>query len=237
MRRNNVGSTGLILLSMATGVILPLIGCGPDFRRLRSEGQTALLKQNYPVALDRFRRAHRIWPADAENLFDLGTVHVQYARRRAADGNEPAALRELDRAISYFSRAIETHPGMRAALAAKNEALELEGRYDEALVQAEWASEFVGPRAREQVYLARELEERGDYDRALLRYRQAVAMERDSAAAHAALGEFLHRRGNREMAIKHLKTAYKLNPVEPGVARLLTSLGEALPRTTAPFEP
>lgn len=240
MGRNRRFSTRLATLSAMTVPVAALGlsvagvgGCGPDFRQLRLSGQRAMLVENYAVARDRFERAHRIWPEDAENLFDMGTIHLKYAKQRASDKNEPAALRELDRAIAYFSRAIEAHPGMQAALVAKNEALEMKGLYDEALDHARWASAFVGPRAREQVYLARELEERGDYDAALLRYRQAVAMERDSAMAHAALGRFLHRRGRGKMAITHLKTAYKLNPLEPGVSDLLTELGEPLPRTVS----
>ncbi|MEE9296774.1 MAG: tetratricopeptide repeat protein [Phycisphaerae bacterium] len=236
MQRNRVFSTRVSVMSATAILCLSTIGCGPNFRQLRKQGQRALTEQNYAVARDCFERAYRKQPGDAENLFDMGTVHLIRGKERVADGNQPAALRELDRAIWYFSGAIESHPGMQAALVGKNQALELKGRYDQALDEAVWATAFVGPRAREQVYLARELEERGDYDAALLRYRQAVAMERDNAMAHAALGQFLHRRGNREMALVHLKTAYKLNPLEPDVAGLLTNLGQPLPRTTRRLE-
>ena len=62
-------------------------------------------------------------------------------------------------------------------------------------------------------------------------------MEQDSAMAHVAFGEFLHKRGNIPMAIVHLRAAYKINPLEPGAAKMLTSLGEPLLRTTSPLEP
>ncbi len=237
MRLKSMLTTRSTAWFLATTFILLIPACSRDFRRCRVEGQRALMDHNYAVARARFERAHHIWPGDAENLFDLGTVHLYYAKALVTEGNQPAAARELDRAVRYFSRAVQARPGMQAALAAKNEALELKGLYDQALEQAEWASAFVGPRAREQVFLAGELEQRGDYDGALLRYRQAVAMERENPMAHAAIGQFLHRRGNRPMAVSHLKTAYKLNPLQPGVARLLTELGEPLPRTTPPLEP
>ncbi len=232
MRRKIQYSTAAAILT-----ILAVVGCGPNFRHFRAEGQRAMLVQNYAVARDQFERAHRLRPEHADNLFDLGSIHLRYAKQLAADTNDPAAQRELDRAIEYFARSVQAHPGQQAALAAKNEALEMKGLFDEALHHVEWASAFVGPRAREQIHLAREHEERGDYDAALLRYRQAVAMERDNAMAHAELGRFLNRHGNDRMAIVHLRTAYTLNPLEPGISKMLTDLGEPLPRTVQSSTP
>lgn len=226
----------LAKLLAAMGLSVAVMGCGPHFRPLRLEGQRALLEQNYAVARGRFQEAYAIWPEDAENLFDLGSVCMVFAKQWMTQENHPAAMREVDHAIEYFSRAIESHPGMQAALVAKNEALELKGRYEEALRGAEWAMTFVGPSARAQLFLAGELEERGDVDGALLRYRQAVAMEPDSAGAQAAFARFLDRIGKRAMSITHLKRAYTLNPLEPGVAEMLTAQGVALPRTTEPLE-
>lgn len=213
------------------------MGCGPNFGQLRLEGQRALLDENYALAQASFERAYAIWPEDAENLFDLGSVRMVYARELMAEDNRPAAMREVDRAIEYFDRAIESHPGTLSALVARNEALEFKGRYDDALAGAEWAMTFVGPSARAQLFMARELEERSDLDEALLRYRQAVAMEPDNAGTHAALGQFLLRTGKRGPAIAHLKLAYQINPLEPGVAKMLGAQGVALPRTTEPLEP
>ncbi len=230
-------SVRLASLFAIVASLLTVVGCGPNFRQLRFEGQQAMTAQDYVLAQDRFEQAARKQPAHPGNLYDLGTVHLARAKHCMDTGARAAALRAADRAVNCFSRAVESHPGMHMALAAKNEALELKGRFEDALGTAEWATTFVGPRAREQIFLARELEERGDYDAALLRYRQAVAMERDSAMAHAALGEFLLRQDNQAMAVRHLKTAYKLNPMEPGVAQRLTSLNEPLPRTVEPPAP
>jgi tetratricopeptide (TPR) repeat protein len=224
----------------SAGVVASIVlasGCGPHFRALRVNGQIALADQEVAIARDHFERAYRIWPEDAENLFDLGVVHMIYAKRRAADESKPATLRELDQAVNYFTRAIEAHPGMLAAIEAKNEALEMKGLYNEALDQAKWAATFVGPRARQQVFLAHELEERGDYDAALLRMRQAVAMERDSAYAHASMGRFLLRHNHRKQAIVHLCRAYRLDPLEKGVVETLADLGEPLPRTVSRADP
>lgn len=237
MRRGNDKLRSLIMISIAPAFALLTIGCEPDFRQLRHDGQKALANENYPIAVDQFERAYRIWPGDPANLYDLGLVHLRVARERASLGNVPAALRECDRADWYFTRALEAHPGMQAATIAKNEALERKGQYEAALSEAEWASTFVGPDVNEQLYFAKELEERGDYDGALLRYRQAVAINRKNPTAHAALGQFLYRRGNMTMASAHLRRAYELNPREPGVADTLGTMGQPLPRTTPELEP
>ncbi|NOS99292.1 MAG: tetratricopeptide repeat protein [Phycisphaerales bacterium] len=211
--------------------------CGPTFHQLRVDGQKAMFDDRLAVAKDNFERAAVMWPEDAQNLFDLGAVHMALARKRLNEQNNPAAMRELDRAADYFTRAIEAAPGMYAALVAKNEVLELKGQYDDALSAAEWNMTFIGPTARSQIFLARELEERGDLDAALLRYRQAVAIEPKNPSAHAAIGAFMLRLRNDRAAIEHLLRAYELNPMEKGVADILTEKGVSLPRTTAPLEP
>ena len=57
------------------------------------------------------------------------------------------------------------------------------------------------------------------------------------ALAHAAFGKFLHRIGRKNEAILHLEQAYRLDPLQPGVARLLAAEGVPLPRTTPPSKP
>ena len=146
--------------------------------------------------------------------------------------NRPAALRELDEAIAYYSQALEIYPGHQASMEGMNTALELKGQFDTALRHAEWAAEYVGPSARQYIFLAKELEERGDVDGALLRYRQAVAMEPGNPKAHVAFAKFLLRAKNEPAAIHHLQAAYRLNPLDEWVADQL-SARSALPPLTS----
>jgi tetratricopeptide (TPR) repeat protein len=226
-------TTGAILVAVAA---IATTGCGKDFRMMRMEGQRAVRADDYGVARGLFIKAHELRPGDADNLFDLGVVSMHFAQQKIAERNRPAALRELDQAVWYFSRAVKVRPGMQSAIVAKNEALELKGQFDEALHEAEWTAAFVGPSAKAHIFLASELEERGDLDGALLRFRQAVAMEPDNAGAHTAFGRFLLRMNRRDQAIEQFRRAYEINPLEPDVADTLTSLGVALPRTTQPLE-
>ncbi len=219
------------------GLLLPALsmtffsatGCStaPTFEELRLAGQKQVVDHNLGVAKRLFEQAHELRPEEPYNLHDLGVCSMVLARDQFRQRNYPPAMREVDKAVEYYSRSINAHPGFQAALLGKNLALELKGQFDEALKHAEWAGEFVGPSARQQVFLAHELEERGDLDGALLRYRQAVAMEEQSPSAHAELGKFFYRQKRLDEAVEHLRTAYRLNPNEPDVQRLLRELGAA----------
>ncbi len=202
---------GTLAITFAT--IFPLCGCnsGPSYDQLRYEGQVAMIEGKYGPARymlqDAEEKSQRL---RVENLHDLGVAHVMVSKEKFAQMNPAAAFRELDAAIDYYSRCIEAHPGHQACLEGKNIALELKGQYEEALKHAEWAAEFVGPSARQQIFLASELEERGDFDGAMLRYQQAVAMEPRSAGAHLAFAEFLKRHNQDSAAAIQYQEADRL---------------------------
>ncbi|MFQ5589770.1 MAG: tetratricopeptide repeat protein [Phycisphaerae bacterium] len=210
-------------------------GCAHNYRELRRDGQLAMLGGAYGSACVLFKEAENLKPRDVENLHDLGTCSIMLARERFRQMNEAAAMREVDAAIAYFSEAIDARPDHQASLEGKNIALELKGQFDEALRHAEWAAEFVGPAARQYVFLAKELEERGDNDGAFLRYRQAVAMEPGNAEAHRAFAAFLLRNNNETAAVVHLKTAYKLDPTDKWVLEELAARS-AVPPLTSPHQ-
>jgi tetratricopeptide (TPR) repeat protein len=226
LRRNHLG-VGYVLAAL----VLSGAGCAtkPDSREIRLEGQRAMLQGDYRVARGLFRRAHELVPEDAANLHDLGDCSMYFAREQFSRRNVPAAMREVDQAIEYYQRAIDAAPGFQAALLGKNIALELKGQFEDAVRVAEWAVDFVGPSARQQMFLASEMEERGDLDAALLRLRQAVAMEPDNAAAHEALGGLYARTERNELALRHLYRAYRLEPGRPATMAYLEQLGAPPP--------
>jgi len=184
-----------------------------------------MIGEAYGAARIFFLQAEEMRPRRADNLHDLGACSVVLARERFQEGNRSAAMRELDEAISYYTQAIDAHPGHLAAIEGKHVALKLKEHFDEALQVAEWAAEFVGPSARQYLFLAENLEERGDIDDAFLRYRQAVAVEPRNFEAHKRFGAFLQRHGNEEAAVFHLQLAYRLNPLDTWVADELSKRG------------
>ena len=234
-KQTNRRSRHLSMLLPAVAALC-VAGCTaePDCHRIRLEGQRAMLQGDYRAARGLLRRAHELVPEDPANLHDLGDCCLYFARDQFARRNAAAALREVDQAIAYYERAVHVAPGFQAALLGKNIALELKGRYEEAVRLAEWAVEFVGPSARQQLFLAAEMEERGDLDAALLRLRQAVAMEPNNPDAHEALGSLYHRIGRRELAVRHLTRACRLDPGRPGATAMLDDLGVPPPPAPTP---
>ncbi len=194
-----------------------------------------MLQGMYGKAGRFFSQAEQARPRHIENLHDLGACSVMLARQAFEHMNHAAAMRELDKAIAYYSRALEVYPGHQASIEGKNVALELKGQFDEALEHAEWVAEFVGPSAKQYIFLAGELEQRGDMDGALLRHRQAVAMEPGNPKAHVAFAKFLLRHKNEQAAIHHLQTAYRLNPTDEWVLDQLAA-HSAVPPLASPGE-
>jgi tetratricopeptide (TPR) repeat protein len=180
-----------------------------------------MLSDSYGAARYFLEQAEELRPRSVENLHDLGVCSVILARQRFAEMNHAAATRELDAAVFYYSQAIDVYPGHQASIEGKNIALELKGQFEEALKHAEWAAEFVGPSARQYVFLAKELEQRGDVDGALLRFRQAVAVEPDNVEAHVAFARFLLHHNHEPAAIYHLQAAYRLDPLNDWVVEQL----------------
>jgi len=217
--------SGAALIAVAIFCIAAALfgGCGPHYVQLRNEGQIAMLNGEYGPAryllLNAENKAHR----RVETLHDLGVCSVMVAKQKSNERNHAAAFRELDNAVAYYRRAIDECPGHQASLEGLNIALELKGQFEEALKTAQWAAEFVGPSAKQQIFLAEELEQRGDLDGALLRYRQGVAMEPDNAKAHIAIAQFLMRHDNEAAAVHHLTEANRIDPKNKWVNQQLAA--------------
>ncbi len=220
------GRIGGLLLFMAVLVG----GCSgkASYQQLRMEGQQAVLNGSYGAGRNFFDQCeHRRPRKDADNLHDLGACSVMVSKQKFSERNYAAAMRELDAATAYYTWAVDTNPGHQASIEGKSIALELKGQYDAALKNAEWAAEFVGPSARQYIWLGREMEKRRDLEGAMLRYRQAVAMEPKNAVAYATMADFLLRVDNKEAAIEYLESAYRLNPKDQWVVDKLTQLGQS----------
>ena len=201
-------------------------GCvAVDYQQKRLHGQKLMAAGTYGAARHFFIDAESVRPRRVGNLYDLGTCSMMLAKQRLSQKNELAAERELDTAIAYYSQALEVSPGHQPSIEGVNIALELKGQFDKALEHAEWTAKFVGPAARQYLFLAKEHEERGDIDTALLRYKQAIAMEPGNAAAHVTFAKFLLRTQNEPAAVHHLKAAYRLDPTDPWTLSELSARG------------
>lgn len=212
------------LVPAVVGLVV-LVGCGPNYRELRVQGQRLMLQGEYGTARVFLRQAEEKRPQRIDNLHDLGVCSMMEAQAKFRQLNYPAAMREIDAAIDYYSRALRELPGHLASLEGRNIALEQKGRFEAALDQSKWAAQFVGPSARQFLFLAQDLEERNDKDGAMLRYRQAVVVEPHNAEAHRAFARFLLKHRNERAALYHLRTAYRLDPADTWVQEQLAARG------------
>ncbi len=227
-------------LHFVPGVLfLVCTGCTQTtYRDYWRDAQLAMIRGDYYAARTFLDECERRRPRRVENLHDQGVCCMMISRDKFTQMNHAAAMRELDHGLAYFTSAIDDVPGHQASSEGKNRTLELKGQYEAALEQAEWTLKFVGPSARQYLFLARELEERGDKDGALLRYRQAISAEPGNPEPYSAMARFLLRERDEPGAIQHLREAYRLNPRDAWVAEQLTIRG-VLPvvqtgRATAP---
>jgi tetratricopeptide (TPR) repeat protein len=215
---------------MASFISLTIVaGCGPTYKELRIEGQNQFAQDRFGTARRLFEDAHLKSPEDPENLHDIAACCMMQAKEHLKNRNQAAAQRELDRAIDFYNRAINAHPGFKPALLGKNQALELKGQSEEALRSATWAAKFVGPLADQYVFLASEYEQRGDLDTALLHYRQALAMEPNNANVHKGIGMLHQKAGRHDLAVKSLHRSLELNPSQQDVVAMLREMGESVP--------
>lgn len=211
------------LIALAAGMFFG--GCGPTYHELRLDGQRSMVAGDYRRARLLFNQADEKARRRADNLHDLGVCSLMIAKEKFDEYNYPAALREVDNALRYYSWAINELPGYQPALEGKNIALEMKGRFEEALKHTEWAVKFVGPSARQYLLLASDYEERQDLDAALTAYRQAVAIDPNHAEAHRALARFLLKNRREAAAIPHLQTAHRLDPNDAWVNAQWAELG------------
>jgi tetratricopeptide (TPR) repeat protein len=211
--------TGLISI-----LILALVGgCEPSAQKFYDEGLQDYRRGDTEAARGMFRAAVYKAPEMQQAAYYLARCARADAERKFDERDIAAAMRELDEAVFYYGQAIESYPGYAAAVEEKASALELMGRYDEALRLSIWAKDNAGRTIRQLVNVAVQLEQRGDVDAALTKYRQAIAIEPDSALAYAEMGRFFVRMGRTDDGVEALETAYRLNPSEPGVANDLSS--------------
>jgi tetratricopeptide (TPR) repeat protein len=227
------------LASIATiGVVGAILaaGCGkptPSYDQLIKEGLAEYDGGSYAEAIAMFKQAAEADHERPEPSYHTGLCYMAMADRQFREDDLPGALRYCDRAIGAFDAAVGAFPGYSRAMQAKADALKLKGQNQAALAVANWAAAYVGPQAKMLILKGRQYAQAGDIDNAQLSFQQAVTIEEKNPAAHAELGLFYLRCGNKSKAVASLQKAYDLDPGSPGVVAALAQLG-AVPHESRP---
>jgi tetratricopeptide (TPR) repeat protein len=220
-------------------LLLPVFGlfggCGkptPSFEELIRDGLSEYDGGQFAEAIAMFKHAAEADHERPEPAYYTGLCYMAMADRQFREDDLPGALRYCDRAVGAFDAAVSAFPGYSRAVQAKADALTLKGHSMAALEVANWAAAYVGPQAKMLILKGRQYAQAGDIDNAHLAFKQAVSVEEKNPAAHAELGLFYMRCGNKTKAIESLQRAYDLDPGSPTVVAALAKLG-ASPRPKA----
>lgn len=214
---------------------LSFAGCPePTFDEMIREGESERQSGNYAEALGMFNMAAEKDGERPEPSYLIGRCYMAMADKQFREDDLIGALRYCDRAIASFDKAISAFPGYSKAVQGKADALKLRGKHQAAYEIAKWVAAQSGYEAKKLIVEAQQYSSSGDLDNAQLALQKAVAVEENNAIAHAELGRFYLRLGNREKAIESLRRAYELNPGIPGVFEALLDLGAVTPDMKQP---
>jgi len=216
-----LGLLFLVLIAGASGCTKP----EPTYENLIREGLREYDAGQYAEAIAMYKEAAEADRERPEPSYYTGLCYLKMADRQFREDDLPAALRYCDRAVGSFDAAVGAFPGYSRAMQAKADALKLKGQNQAALDVANWAAAYVGPQAKMLIMKGRQYAQAGDIDNAQLSFKQAVSIEEKNPAAHAELGLFYMRCGNKAKAIESLQRAYDLDPGSPNVVAALAKLG------------
>ena len=154
-----------------------------------------------PRAVEQFRRAIALDPADAEANSNLGAALPH--------------LGQLDEAAARCRRALELKPDLAEAHNNLGNALSRQGKLDEAAACFRRAVKLKPDYVEAYYNLGNTLSQQGKLDEAAASYGQALKLNGDYAEAHNNLGAALVNLGKFNEAIDHLRQAIRLNPRFP----------------------
>ncbi len=215
-----------IALSVFVSVLILSTACTPDVTDIREQGVAQFRARQYLESTATLRHVLELAPNDAQANYYMALNYRANADQKFKQGDVVAARRELDTAIVYFSQAIKTWPNYMAAVAAKNEAFELRGKYDEAIATAQRVADNNRGIAEHYVFLGNEYRDRGDYDNALRAYKLALSTDPNSAQAYDAMGQLYARIGDEALASDAFRRAGEI-----GTGRGVTYETAASPTT------
>jgi len=224
----------LFVMCVSGAGLVALAGCAQDVKDIRTEGIDQYRNRQYVESMATLRYGLSIKPSDAESNYFMGLNYRALAAEKFRDGDIPAAERDLDTAIMYFSQAIKSWPNYQAAVDGKTEAYESRGKYLKALDVADSvAYNNRGGAAEHYIYAGDKYRDSGDYDSALQRYKLALATDPNNPRAYASMGRMFEMAGDNVKAMDAYQRAHELDPHNTAVNEALAALS-GMPESSEP---
>ena len=130
---------------------------------------------------------------------------------REAGVNEMGAKR-MDRAVTYFTRAIKANPTHRLSYMLRGSCYSKLGLYDKAIQDYTKASGLEPENYRPYESLGYNYSLKKDYDKAIPWYEKAIALNPKSGEAYNNLGYTWFLKGNKDKALEYLNKAIEVSP-------------------------
>ena len=221
----------------------------PDFAEAHISLGAMLCDQvhDYPAAEAAFRQAIRLKPNGAKAHKNLGNALKAQGKLDAAIAEYRTAIKlkpdfaeahislgamlcdqvhDYPAAEAAFRQAIRLKPNLAVAHANLREALQAQGKLDEAIAECRTAIKLQPDFAEAHNDLGAILcDQVHDYPAAEAAFRQAIRLKPNGAKAHMNLGNALKAQGKLDAAIAEYRTAIKL---KPDYAEAHDSLGNTL---------
>lgn len=121
-------------------------------------------------------------------------------------------VRDYDRAIEIYSRAIEKLPGFTELYCVLGDVYRTVGRHDEAIVEykmAMWIDVLCLPA---YAGLTQAYEELGDYENAIETYQKFITVHPNNPTLHSNVANLYFMKGDMKSAVSHYQGAITLNP-------------------------
>jgi tetratricopeptide (TPR) repeat protein len=197
--------------------------------------------KDYPSAINDLRSALALTPMDADLKRNLGVAYYLQGRKAEAidilkhtilpnfPGSEPSAtelqqlattylsLREFERGIDCYTRAIRLMPGRADLLEQRGVAWLMKKDYDKAIGDARSAIELDPANADAYLLRATARGKKGQSDEAIADYGEALALNRNFIVALLGRAGEWYRQGLYEKAYADLEAATKIAPRDPQV--------------------
>lgn len=207
-------------------------------------GTVLFARDAEPWVISSFERAVTLEPSNPALFTELGKAYLISASRKrqlaeqAKDDEkgklEMEASEALTRALEQFARASALKPDYAPAQFQEVLALELQGKFAEAIDKLQRLRESL-PQDIDVLYeLGSLLYNTGDYDKAEEAFSTITKLVPNHSNAHFGLNLVYQKKGEIDKAIVELEKVLELNPGNEQVTKLLSDLKSGTAATTTP---
>ncbi len=197
-------------------------------------GTVLFARDAEPWVISSFQKAVELDPTNPALLTELGKAYLISASRLTQQANQSTpeqksrleleASEQLSRALEQFSRAIALKPDYSPAHFQEVLALELQGKFSEAIDKLERLRASIPQDLDVLFELGSLAYNTGDYNKAEEAFITITRLVPNHSNAHFGLGLVYQQRGEKEKALAELEKVLELNPDNEQIKQLMENI-------------